>query len=44
MMTEWWADHKGKRMTLEALDTILAIMPAAIAGVILSESWRRTKL
>jgi len=32
MLNEWWDDHKGKRMTLEALDTVLAIMPAAIAG------------
>ena len=29
----WWADNKGKRMALEALDTVLAVMPAAIAGV-----------
>lgn len=34
MMTTWWADNRGKRLTLEALDTILAIMPAAIAGVV----------
>ena len=34
MMTAWWNDHKGKRLTLEALDTILAIMPAAIAGTV----------
>lgn len=34
MMSAWWEDHKSKRMTLEALDTILAIMPAAIAGVV----------
>ena len=32
MLNAWWEDHKGKRLTLEALDTILAIMPAAIAG------------
>ncbi len=30
----WWNDHKGKRRTLEALDGILAIMPAAIAAPI----------
>lgn len=30
----WWEDHKGKRRALEALDTILAIMPAAIAAPI----------
>ena len=29
MLNEWWDDHKGKRLTLEALDTILAIMPVA---------------
>ncbi|MBN4046812.1 hypothetical protein JYT90_00705, partial [bacterium AH-315-P07] len=34
MMSEWWKDNTGKRMTLEALDTVLAIMPAAIAGVV----------
>lgn len=27
----WWNDHRGKRRVLLALDTILAIMPAAIA-------------
>lgn len=32
MLNSWWEDHKGKRLTLEALDTVLAIMPAAIAG------------
>ena len=30
----WWRDHTGKRRALEALDTILAIMPAAIAAPI----------
>lgn len=33
MLNAWWQDHKGKRLALEALDTVLAIMPAAIAGV-----------
>ena len=33
MLNAWWNDHKGKRLALEALDTVLAIMPAAIAGV-----------
>lgn len=32
MLDTWWEDHKGRRLTLEALDTVLAIMPAAIAG------------
>lgn len=27
----WWNDRKGRRHALEALDTILAVMPAAIA-------------
>ncbi len=30
----WWKDHKGKRRVLEGLDTLLAIMPAAIAAPI----------
>lgn len=30
----WWNDHKGRRHALEALDTILAVMPAAIAAPI----------
>lgn len=30
----WWNDHKGRRHILEALDTILAVMPAAIAAPI----------
>ena len=33
MLNSWWDDHKGKRMALEALDTGLAVMPAAIAGI-----------
>lgn len=33
MLNEWWDDHRGRRLALEALDTVLAIMPAAIAGV-----------
>jgi len=28
----WWNDHKGRRRALEALDTLLAVMPAAIAA------------
>jgi hypothetical protein len=28
----WWNDHKGQRHALEALDTILAVVPAAIAA------------
>ena len=32
MLNTWWNDHRGKRLSLEALDTVLAIMPAAIAG------------
>lgn len=34
MLDAWWDDHKGKRQALEALDTVLAIMPAAIAGTV----------
>ncbi|MFP6582457.1 MAG: GTPase [Candidatus Hydrogenedentota bacterium] len=34
MLDAWWEDHKGKRQALEALDTVLAIMPAAIAGTV----------
>ncbi len=34
MLETWWRDHKGKRRALEALDTILAIVPAAIAAPI----------
>ena len=30
----WWRDHAGKRRILEALDTVLAVMPAAIAAPI----------
>ncbi|MFO7975071.1 MAG: hypothetical protein R6V12_10605, partial [Candidatus Hydrogenedentota bacterium] len=30
----WWNDHKGRRHALEALDTILAVVPAAIAAPI----------
>jgi len=33
MLDSWWDEHKTKRMALEALDTGLAVMPAAIAGV-----------
>ncbi|NUM56635.1 MAG: dynamin family protein [Candidatus Hydrogenedentes bacterium] len=28
----WWTDHRGKRITLQTLDGILAVTPAAIAG------------
>ncbi|MDK1021292.1 MAG: 50S ribosome-binding GTPase, partial [Candidatus Hydrogenedentes bacterium] len=34
MLETWWRDHKGKRRALQALDTILAIVPAAIAAPI----------
>ena len=34
MLETWWGDHKGKRRALQALDTILAVMPAAIAAPI----------
>ncbi len=34
MLEIWWRDHKGKRRALEALDTVLAVMPAAIAAPI----------
>ncbi|MCH9001909.1 MAG: hypothetical protein IIC02_04980, partial [Planctomycetes bacterium] len=30
----WWRDQKGKRRALQALDTVLAVMPAAIAAPI----------
>ncbi|MDQ1257635.1 MAG: hypothetical protein QG656_2241 [Candidatus Hydrogenedentes bacterium] len=30
----WWNDHAGRRHSLEALDTLLAVMPAAIAAPI----------
>lgn len=30
----WWSDHRGKRIALQTLDGILAVTPAAIAGVI----------
>lgn len=32
LMEKWWEDHSGKRRALEALDTLLAITPAAIAA------------
>jgi hypothetical protein len=32
MLDTWWADHAGKRRALEALDAVLAVMPAAIAA------------
>ncbi len=28
----WWNDHRGRRRILEGLDTVLAVMPAAIAA------------
>ena len=34
MLETWWRDHKGKRRALQALDTVLAVMPAAIAAPI----------
>ena len=30
----WWEDHRGKRRALEALDAMLAVLPAAIAAPI----------
>lgn len=32
MLETWWNDHKGKRRALEALDTMLALVPTAIAA------------
>lgn len=32
MLETWWNDHKGRRRALEALDAVLAVMPAAIAA------------
>ncbi len=32
MLEIWWNDHKGRRRALEALDAVLAVMPAAIAA------------
>ncbi len=32
MLETWWTDHKGRRRALEALDAVLAVMPAAIAA------------
>jgi hypothetical protein len=32
MLDTWWEDHAGRRKVLEALDTVLAIAPAAIAA------------
>ncbi|HIJ65178.1 MAG TPA: hypothetical protein HPP77_04435, partial [Candidatus Hydrogenedentes bacterium] len=34
LLDGWWNDHKGKRRVLEALDTLLAAVPAAIAAPI----------
>lgn len=34
MLDAWWEDHKGRRRALEALDAVLAVMPAAIAAPI----------
>jgi hypothetical protein len=34
MLDTWWEDHKGRRRALEALDAVLAVMPAAIAAPI----------
>lgn len=33
-LEKWWQDHAGKRRALEALDMVLAVMPAAIAAPI----------
>ena len=33
-LNTWWDDHRGRRTVLEALDIMLAIMPAAIAAPI----------
>jgi hypothetical protein len=30
----WWHDNRGKRMVIEALDKVLLVAPAGIAGVI----------
>ncbi len=32
LLEQWWSDHKGRRRALEALDTVLAFVPAAIAA------------
>jgi hypothetical protein len=32
LLETWWADNKGKRRALEALDAILALVPTAIAA------------
>jgi hypothetical protein len=34
LLDTWWQDHKGRRRALEALDAVLAVMPAAIAAPI----------
>ncbi len=34
LLDAWWEDHKGRRRALEALDAVLAVMPAAIAAPI----------
>jgi hypothetical protein len=34
LLDAWWKDHKGRRRALEALDAVLAVMPAAIAAPI----------
>ncbi len=34
MLETWWNDHTGQRRVLEALDTILAIVPTAVAAPI----------
>lgn len=33
-LEDWWKDHRGKRMALQAIDGALAVTPAAIAGAI----------
>lgn len=34
LLERWWQDHRGKRMVIEALDRILLVAPAGIAGVL----------
>jgi hypothetical protein len=33
MLEAWWHDNRGKRMVIEALDKVLLVAPAGIAGV-----------
>lgn len=34
LLERWWDDHRGRRMVIEALDKILLVAPAGIAGVL----------